>query len=103
MPVYETMMELTLPFNHYRILSKEAKQFLIEEADRTNLSLVSRKYGISPNNLYRWKKQCERKAGAGRKVSDLQMETILVEWIQGEIAKGRKNLSRKEIQRRAIH
>lgn len=30
------------------------------------------------------------------------MEKMLVEWIQGEIGKGRRNLSRKEIQLRAI-
>jgi transposase-like protein len=90
------------PLNHYRILSKETKQFMVEEVERTNLSYVSRKYGISPNNLYRWKKHCERKAGAGRKVSDRGMEERLIEWIRGELGKKRGNLTRKEIQNQAI-
>jgi hypothetical protein len=99
---YGDLSDHTFAFNHYRILSREAKQFLINEVERTNLSYVSRKYGISPNNLYRWKKHCDRKVGAGRKVADQQMENMLVEWIVDELAKGRKNLTRKQIQMRAI-
>lgn len=62
----------------YRILSKEVKQILVDEMERTSLSLVSKKYGVSVNNLCRWKKSCDRRAGAGRKIADRDMEERLI-------------------------
>ena len=39
---------------------------------------------MSVNNICRWRKRCERKIGAGRKVSDPEMEKGLVEWINSQ-------------------
>jgi len=37
----------------------------------TSVSEVSKKYGISINNICRWKKTCDRKRGAGRKITNI--------------------------------
>jgi hypothetical protein len=34
---------------------------------------VSRKYHVSVNNICRWRKRCDRRSGAGRKVTDMEM------------------------------
>jgi hypothetical protein len=56
-------------------------------------------YGVSINNLTRWKKNCERKAGAGRKVVNAELEGRLIAWIEREIKMNNGvNLSRRLIQ-----
>lgn len=51
---------------------------LVEEAKMTSVSEVSKKYGISINNICRWKKTCDRKRGAGRKITNVRMEEELI-------------------------
>jgi len=46
-----------------------------------SITQVAKIYGVSINNLCRWKKTCERRAGAGRKVTNMEMEKTLIEWI----------------------
>lgn len=48
----------------------------------TSVSSVSKKYGISINNICRWKKTCDRKSGAGRKIINVKMEEELIEWVK---------------------
>ena len=63
---------------------------------------VARIYGVSTNNLIRWKKGIERRAGAGRKIVDYEMEEKLIKWLRGELTKNRgKKLTRKLIQKNA--
>ena len=63
---------------------------------------VAKIYDVSSNNLIRWKKGIERRAGAGRKIVDHKMEEKLVNWLRGELAKnGGKRLTRKLIQKNA--
>ena len=63
---------------------------------------VTRIYDVSANNLIRWKKGIERRAGAGRKVVDHDMEEKLINWLRGELARnGGKKLTRKLIQKNA--
>jgi len=47
-----------------------------------SISAVSKMYGISINNLCRWKKTCERKVGAGRKVNDKELEEKLIGFVK---------------------
>lgn len=42
---------------------------------------VARKYHVSVNNICRWRKRCDRRSGAGRKVTDMEMEYQLLEWL----------------------
>ena len=68
-----------------------------------SISAVSKMYGISINNLCRWKKTCERKVGAGRKVNDKELEEKLIGFVK--IQKNRNggaNLTRRIIQDKAI-
>ena len=66
------------------------------------MSHVAKKYGVSINNLFRWKKTCERKKGNGRKIIDAKLEQRLIEWIKQEIElNGGRRLTKKYIQRRA--
>jgi Tc5 transposase DNA-binding domain len=62
----------------YIILDKNMKVKLVEEAKMTSVSEVSKKYGISINNICRWKKTCDRKRGAGRKITNVRMEEELI-------------------------
>jgi hypothetical protein len=57
----------------YNILDKKVKQFLVKQTEFLPISKVAKMYDVSINNLCRWKKSCERKAGAGRKVTDLSL------------------------------
>ena len=43
------------------------------EVEELGLAKVSKKYKVSVNNVCRWRKRCERKRGAGRKVCDPSM------------------------------
>ena len=62
----------------YIILDKNMKVKLVEEAKMTSVSEVSKKYGIFINNICRWKKTCDRKRGAGRKITNVRMEEELI-------------------------
>jgi uncharacterized protein YjcR len=52
---------------------------------------VAKKYNVSVNNICRWRKRCDRRSGAGRKVTDMDMESQLLEWL----AKQRNPIPRK--------
>lgn len=52
---------------------------------------------MSVNNICRWRKRCDRRSGAGRKVNDQEMEIALLQWIR----KNSTNLTRKIIQKKA--
>lgn len=54
----------------YNILSKASKLFLVNQIQYIGVTSVAKMYGVSVNNLCRWKKTCDRKVGAGRKVND---------------------------------
>jgi hypothetical protein len=69
------------PHGRYQILDLETKQFLVEQIQATSISAVAKRYGISINNLCRWKKSCERRRGAGRKVKNMALEGRLIDWI----------------------
>lgn len=68
---------------------------------RTTIAYVSKKYGIATNNLCRWKKTCERRRGAGRKITDAKLEERLIKWIKEEQNKKNLTLTRKQIQENA--
>jgi len=42
---------------------------------------VAKKYNVSVNNICRWRKRCDRRSGAGRKVTNMEMESRLLEWL----------------------
>lgn len=42
---------------------------------------VAKKYHVSVNNICRWRKRCDRRSGAGRKVTDMEMEYKLLQWL----------------------
>lgn len=65
---------------------------------KTSIAYVAKKYGIAANNLCRWKKSCERRRGAGRKITDAKLEERLIEWIKEEQAEKNGALTRKQIQ-----
>lgn len=65
----------------YNILDKKSKLFLVNQAKFMSVVTVSKMYSTSVNNICRWMKSCERKAGAGRKVTDTELEAKLKEWI----------------------
>lgn len=66
------------------------------------ISSVSKMYGISINNLCRWKKTCERKVGAGRKVNDKKLEEKLIDFIKIQKNKnGGADLTKRIIQDKA--
>lgn len=52
----------------YQILDKKVKHFLVKQTEFLPVSKVAKMYGVSTNNLFRWKTSCERKTGAGRKI-----------------------------------
>lgn len=68
--------------------------------NRTSIAYVSKKYGIAANNLCRWKKSCERRRGAGRKITDAKLEERLIRWIK-EQKERNVTLTRKQIQTNA--
>jgi transposase-like protein len=55
---------------------------------------VAKKYGVSVNNICRWRKRCDRRSGAGRKVTDMEMENNLLLWLTKQNAP----IPRKEVQ-----
>ena len=75
------------------------KMFIIKQTERYSLNQVARMFGVSVNNVSRWKKNCNRKKGAGRKVTNSELEKKLIDWIQKEIfANDGKYLTRKIVQ-----
>ena len=46
------------------------------------MTRVAKMFGVSINNLCRWKRTTERKAGAGRKINNINMENKLLHWIE---------------------
>lgn len=54
------------------------------EAETIGLAKASKKHKVSINNVCRWKRRCERKVGAGRKVSDPDMEEEIIAWIKAQ-------------------
>lgn len=54
----------------YKILDKKVKRFLVKQTELMSIATVSKIFGVSINNITRWKKSCERKVGAGRKVTN---------------------------------
>jgi hypothetical protein len=72
---------------------------IVRECDNLSLNEVSKKYGISINNICRWRKRCERKSGAGRKVHDPKMEYELLQWIENI---GSEAITRQMIRKKAI-
>jgi transposase-like protein len=82
------------------MLSTEEKQMIVRECHYLTTHQVSKKYGISVNNICRWRKRCERKTGAGRKVHDPRMEIDLLKWIS-QVGK-KSPLTRQLIRKKAI-
>ena len=58
---------------------------------------VAKKFHVSVNNICRWRKRCDRRTGAGRKVTDMGMEVQLLEWLN----KQQSPIARREVQIRA--
>ena len=58
----------------YNILNEEIKRKIVEETRDHTVIEVAKKYGVSVNNICRWRKRCDRRSGAGRKVTDTNME-----------------------------
>ena len=81
--------------NKYKILSPKMKKFLVALTSKYTIIEVSKMYGVSVNNICRWKKSCERKVGAGRKISDEEMEKKLLEWILATNYATRKQIQKK--------
>lgn len=86
----------------YKILDDRTKEFLIKQTDYLPFNRVSKIYGVSINNLKRWKMGIKRKEGAGRKIVSVQLESQLIDWISREIEKnGGVRLTRRLIQKKA--
>lgn len=68
----------------------------MEETKENTVVEIAKKYGVSVNNICRWRKRCDRRTGAGRKVTDIRMEKLLLKWIREN-----KGASRKLIQEKA--
>ena len=86
----------------YKILDEGTKEFLVKQIEYLPLNRVSKIYGVSVNNLNRWKKSIKRKEGAGRKVVNRQLESQLIDWISKEIQKnGGVSLTKMLIQKKA--
>ncbi len=86
----------------YQILDKKVKKFLVKQTEVITIAQVSKIYGVSINNLCRWKKSCSRKIGAGRKIMNQLLETRLITWIQAEMNNNNgRSLTKKLIQQRA--
>lgn len=75
---------------------------MVKQTQFEPISAVAKQYGVSINNLCRWKKSCERRSGAGRKVTNMEMETKIIQWIlQKQKERTSEGLTRKEIQLKA--
>ncbi len=61
---------------------------------------IGKRFNISVNNICRWKKTCERKVGAGRKIINQDLEERVKEFIIESISQ-KKTLTRKIIQQKA--
>lgn len=57
----------------YNILSEDLKKQIVDETKNMTMVEVAKKYNVSVNNICRWRKRCNRRAGAGRKVTDMDM------------------------------
>lgn len=55
----------------------------MEESIRYGIVETANRYKVSVNNICRWRRSCERKRGAGRKITNLRMEIQLIEWLKG--------------------
>jgi len=62
----------------YNILSEELKKQIVDESKIMTMVEVAKKYNVSVNNICRWRKRCDRRSGAGRKVTDMEMECKLL-------------------------
>lgn len=82
----------------YKILDEAMKKQIVEETLHSTIVDVARKYDVSVNNICRWRKRCDRRSGAGRKVSDTEMEGELLRWIHSQSGV----ISRKTVQKKAI-
>lgn len=61
---------------------------------------MARKFQISVNNICRWKKGCVRKVGAGRKITNQQLEERMIDYVKGLVKSG-ESLTRKKVQLKA--
>jgi len=61
---------------------------------------VSRRFNISVNNICRWKKGCARKVGAGRKITNQNLEEKVIQYVKNLVRKG-ELLTRKKVQLKA--
>lgn len=81
----------------YKILSEEEKKNIVQESQKSTIVDVAKKYGVSVNNICRWRKRCNRRSGAGRKVTDTEMEGQLLDWIESQSGV----ICRREVQEKA--
>ena len=54
--------------------SKIEKEFVVYLASKDTTCNIGKRFNISVNNICRWKKTCERKIGAGRKIINQLLE-----------------------------
>jgi len=54
-------------------LSEDLKKQIVDETKNMTMVEVAKKYNVSVNNICRWRKRCNRRVGAGRKVTDMDM------------------------------
>ena len=87
--------------HHYNIKSYEEKMKIVKVANVKGINFAAQKYKVSVNNIHRWKVSCNRRPGAGRKISDPEMESRLIEWITHHIEKYSAIPQRRDIREKA--
>lgn len=69
-------------------------------ATESTTTEVAKRFNISVNNICRWKKGCERKAGAGRRITNQQLEQKVIDFVKNQVNAG-KMLTKKQVQMKA--
>jgi len=76
-------------------LNTELKSFIVQQTQIQSMSKVAKMFGVSINNICRWKRTTERRTGAGRKVTNATLEKKLLLWLENMIQKNKGHLLTK--------
>lgn len=70
---------------HYKVISNDIKEKILEDLKYLSNREVSEKYGTSIRNIVRWKsKGYKRKSGSGRRFLDPDLNSRLMKWYYSE-------------------
>jgi len=87
--IFDQKREIKRKKTHkYKILTEAEKSYIVYLSTLTTTCEVARRFGISVNNICRWKKGTKRKQGAGRKIVNKDLEQNVIDYVQQIVKSG---------------